>query len=92
MEDKTYNKIMIAGCVILGLTLILIAIVTNNVEKKETETIYINHIVKQDENLDDIPYKYYSETYVLKARTEIKELNNMTESNIYEGQVILIKK
>jgi len=90
VKDKTYNKIMIVGCAILGLALILIAIATNLVEKADKEIIYINHIVKQGENLTQIADRY-SEEYLPKAICEIKKLNNMTESDLIVGQVLKVE-
>ena len=58
------------------------------VEKEQKQVI--EHTVKYyEKNLTQIANKYYPNEYLSKAVADIKKLNGMKESDIYEGQVIL---
>lgn len=52
----------------------------------------VEHTVKYYENnLTVIAKKYYPNEYLPDALSSIKKLNNMTESDIYVGQVLRIE-
>jgi len=89
-KSKEYEFKASAICFILLVLFILISLLINNVQAAEVIT-YKNYTVKQGEVLEDIAMRYYADTYLPKAKCEIKKLNNMIESDIYEGQVILVK-
>jgi LysM repeat protein len=89
-EQKKYILKFIAY-VIAVLFILIMLMYSASTKPVGQATQVITHTVRQGEHLDDIARKYYPDMYVLEARSEIKNLNNMTESDIYAGQVLKIE-
>jgi hypothetical protein len=92
MKNITYDKNVIIWGIILFIFISFLIAYYQNMQNNKPVGQVIEHTVRQGEHLDDIANKYYPNTYVLKARADIKNINNMTTSDIYEGQVIKVRK
>ena len=81
---------------IRGITILVFLLLTlfnTSIAKiNKTEAEYINYIVTTGETLWSIAKEYTPDSKDIRQTiNEIKELNNMTNSNIYVGQVIKVK-
>ena len=78
---------------IRGITILVFLLLTlfnTSIAKiNKTEAEYINYIVTTGETLWSIAKEYTPDSKDI--RQTIKEVNNMTNSNIYVGQVIKVK-
>lgn len=91
---KKYNTkdmliiLAVSTTLAVALLLTIVSIILDDFNK---DIVYMSYEVKKGDNLTTIANRYYKDIYILKAIAEIKQINNMTNSNIYEGQIIRIK-
>lgn len=59
--------------------------------RKDKPYIIMDHVVQSGDTLDGLYYQYAdSSVSLLKWRYEVKRLNGMTESGIFEGDVVRV--
>jgi LysM repeat protein len=82
----------IVDLIIMSIIACVLTLVTINVllGNKNNDIIWIDHIVKQGENLTQIADKYSNE-YTPKAIYNIKKDNNLKNSSLEVGQVLKIR-
>ena len=72
---------------------LLIALFNISIAKSDKEAEYIDYTVCKGDTLWTIAEEYKSDNQETREYIyQIKKLNNMTQSNIYENQKIKIKK
>lgn len=89
-KDKKLEIIYI----LIILMLVILAYTAGVKDGKEDitkEVSYKNYTVRQGEVLEDVAMRYYADVYLPKAKSDIKKLNNMEESDIYAGQVLKLE-
>lgn len=75
----------------LSTVLLIITVCAKNIQEKqpvEYETI----VIEQGDTLWDIAREYYPDKEVRSAIYEIKKVNGIESSTIYEGQIIKVPK
>ena len=71
----------------------LIALFNISIAKTNTETKYIDYTISKGETLWNIAGEYKEPNEDIRQYIyNIKKLNNMTDSTVYPGQTIKIKK
>lgn len=72
---------------------LLIALFNTSIAKADKEADYINYSVCKGDTLWTIAEQYKADNEDTREYIyQIKKINNMTQSNIYENQIIKIKK
>lgn len=75
------------------LLFIILAIFNISIAKSNKETSYIDYTVCKDDTVWNIAEEYKEDNKdIMQYIYKLKRLNNMTSSNIYEGQKIKIIK
>lgn len=86
------NRFNIVDLLLCALITATITLTTINFLLENVRNInWTTHIVQKGENLTSIVNKYNKDTYTLKAIAQIKQDNNMHESDIYIGQVLKVR-